>query len=79
MSVIPSKGREWWPRLNDVSRATMTVYAAKVHNTGAAVVFPGCGYQFLAMDLEVEDLRLAELARYYMSIAEVPRAGFGSH
>jgi acetyl esterase/lipase len=31
----------------------MTVYAAKGVNTGvAAVVFPGGGYQFLAMDLE---------------------------
>jgi len=31
----------------------MTVYAAKGSNTGVAVVvFPGGGYQFLAMDLE---------------------------
>jgi acetyl esterase/lipase len=31
----------------------MTVYEAKGHNTGAAVVvFPGGGFQFLAMDLE---------------------------
>ena len=52
-SVGPPKGREWWPRVNDVSRPTMTVYAAKGHNTGVAVVvFPGGGYQFLAMDLE---------------------------
>ena len=37
----------------DVSRPTMTVYAAKGRNTGVAVVvFPGGGYQFLAMDLE---------------------------
>jgi len=36
-----------------VSRPTMTVYAARGHNTGAAVVvFPGGGYQVLAMDLE---------------------------
>ncbi len=36
-----------------VSRPTMTVYAPKGHNTGAAVVvFPGGGYQVLAMDLE---------------------------
>jgi acetyl esterase/lipase len=34
----------------DVSRPTMTVYAAKGHNTGVAVVvFPGGGYQALAM------------------------------
>jgi hypothetical protein len=40
-------------RANDVSRPTMTAYAAKGRNTGAAVVvFPGGGYQFLAMDLE---------------------------
>src|SRR5580692_2220850 len=52
-SVGPPKGREWWPRANDVSRPTMTVYAAKGRNTGVAVVvFPGGGYQFLAMDLE---------------------------
>jgi acetyl esterase/lipase len=36
-----------------VSRPTMTVYAARGYNTGAAVlVFPGGGYQVLAMDLE---------------------------
>jgi acetyl esterase/lipase len=52
-SVGPPAGREWWPRVNDVSRPTMTVYAAKGRNTGVAVVvFPGGGYQFLAMDLE---------------------------
>jgi acetyl esterase/lipase len=52
-SVGPPEGREWWPRANDVSRPTMTVYAPNSHNTGlAVVVFPGGGYQFLAMDLE---------------------------
>jgi hypothetical protein len=52
-SWVPPKGREWWPRANDVSRPTMTVYAARGRNTGAAmVVFPGGGNQFLAMDLE---------------------------
>jgi acetyl esterase/lipase len=36
-----------------VSRPTMTVYAPRDHNTGVAVVvFPGGGYQVLAMDLE---------------------------
>lgn len=36
-----------------VSRPTMTVYAPKGRNTGVAmVVFPGGGYQVLAMDLE---------------------------
>jgi len=52
-SVGPPAGREWWPRANDVSRPTMTVYAPKGRNSGVAiVVFPGGGYQFLAMDLE---------------------------
>src|SRR6185312_2461111 len=52
-SVGPPEGRDWWPRANDVSRPTMTVYAAKGSNTGVAmVVLPGGGYQFLAMDLE---------------------------
>jgi acetyl esterase/lipase len=36
-----------------VSRPTMTLYAPKGRNTGVAVVvFPGGGYQVLAMDLE---------------------------
>jgi acetyl esterase/lipase len=52
-SVGPPPGRDWWPRANDVSRPTMTVYAPQGRNTGAAVVvFPGGGYRFLAMDLE---------------------------
>ena len=52
-SVGPPPGREWWPRANDVSRPTMTVYAPQGHNTGiAVVVFPGGGYQFVAMDSE---------------------------
>jgi acetyl esterase/lipase len=52
-TVGPPAGRKWWPRANDVSQPTMTVYAPKGRNTGAAIlVFPGGGYQFLAMDLE---------------------------
>jgi acetyl esterase/lipase len=52
-AVGPPEGREWWPRANDVSRPTMAVYAAKGRDTGVAVVvFPGGGYQFLAMNLE---------------------------
>jgi acetyl esterase/lipase len=45
-------GRPWvW--VNGVVVPTMTVYSPKVRNTGAAVVvFPGGGYQILAMDLE---------------------------
>ncbi len=40
-------------RLGNVSVPTLTVYLAKSKNTGAAVVvFPGGGYQILAIDLE---------------------------
>ena len=40
-------------RWSNVSRPTMTVYSPKGKNTGAAVVvFPGGGYQILAIDLE---------------------------
>jgi acetyl esterase/lipase len=39
--------------ISNVSRPTMTVYAPKRKNTGAAVVvFPGGGYEILAIDLE---------------------------
>jgi acetyl esterase/lipase len=39
--------------VNNVTRPTMTVYAPAGKNTGAAVVvFPGGGYQTLAIDLE---------------------------
>jgi len=39
--------------VSNVTRPTMTVYAPKGRNTGAAVVvFPGGGYQILAIDLE---------------------------
>jgi acetyl esterase/lipase len=42
-----------WVYVGKVSRPTMTVYAPKEKNTGAAVVvFPGGGYQILAIDLE---------------------------
>jgi acetyl esterase/lipase len=52
-SAGPPEGRDWWPRANDVSVPTMTMYEPKGRNTGvAAVVFPGGGYQMLAMDLE---------------------------
>ncbi len=40
-------------RLGNVSQPTLTVYSPKGNNTGAAVVvFPGGGYQILAIDLE---------------------------
>ncbi|HEX9452692.1 MAG TPA: alpha/beta hydrolase [Burkholderiales bacterium] len=42
-----------WPKVTNVSRPTITVYAPKGRSSGAAVVvFPGGGYQMLAMDLE---------------------------
>src|SRR5437870_13089198 len=42
-----------WTYIQNVSRPTLTIYSPPEHNTGAAViVFPGGGYQILAMDLE---------------------------
>src|SRR5882762_8576597 len=42
-----------WLYVRNVSRPTLTVYSPKGKNTGAAVVvFPGGGYQILAIDLE---------------------------
>ena len=42
-----------WRFVANVSRPTLTVYSPKDRNTGAAVVvFPGGGYQVLAIDLE---------------------------
>jgi hypothetical protein len=39
--------------VSNVTRPTMTVYSPNGKNTGAAVVvFPGGGYQVLAIDLE---------------------------
>lgn len=51
-NVVSPGGRPWAAACN-VSRPTMTVYAPKGKNTGvAAVVFPGGGYNCLAIDLE---------------------------
>jgi acetyl esterase/lipase len=42
-----------WMSVSNVSQPTLTVYAPTGKNTGAAVVvFPGGGFQVLAMDLE---------------------------
>jgi acetyl esterase/lipase len=42
-----------WDYVENVSRPTMTVYSPTGRNTGTAVVvFPGGGYQILAIDLE---------------------------
>ena len=46
-------GNRPWTYVNHVSRPTITVYAPQGKNTGAAVlVFPGGGYNILAIDLE---------------------------
>jgi acetyl esterase/lipase len=46
-------GGKPWIYVSNVSRPTMTVYSPEGKNTGAAVVvFPGGGYQILAVDLE---------------------------
>ena len=51
-NVPPTTGVPWIAVCN-VSQPTMTVYSPKGTNTGVAVVvFPGGGYQCLAMDLE---------------------------
>lgn len=42
-----------WVYVDNVAKSTMTVYSPKGNNTGVAVVvFPGGGYQVLAIDLE---------------------------
>lgn len=42
-----------WTYINNVSRPTITVYSPEKNNTGVGVVvFPGGGYQILAIDLE---------------------------
>jgi len=49
----PETVRADWPKIENVSRPTMTRYAPQGHNSRVAVVvFPGGGYQSLAMDLE---------------------------
>jgi acetyl esterase/lipase len=46
-------GGKPWLAVSNVARPTLTVYAPKGKNTGAAVlVFPGGGFEVLAMDLE---------------------------
>lgn len=56
-SVGTGEGKRPWTKVGDVSRPTITVYTATRQNTGAAaVVFPGGGYQVLAMDLEGTDI-----------------------
>ena len=46
-------GGQPWTYVDKVSQPTLTVYSPKGRNTGAAVVvFPGGGYNVLAIDLE---------------------------
>jgi acetyl esterase/lipase len=50
---VGAPGGTPWLRVLNVSQPTMTVYSPKGTNTGVAVVvFPGGGYQLLAIDLE---------------------------
>jgi acetyl esterase/lipase len=58
-TVVDASGHEQlvggrpWIYVDRVSRPTMTVYSPQARNTGAAVVvFPGGGYNVLAIDLE---------------------------
>lgn len=58
-TVVDSAGRprlvggKPWVYVDRVSRPTLTVYSPRAGNTGAAVVvFPGGGYNVLAIDLE---------------------------
>jgi acetyl esterase/lipase len=58
-TVVDKAGKEKlvggkpWVYVDKVSQPTMTVYSPKGTNTGAAVVvFPGGGYEILAIDLE---------------------------
>ena len=58
-TVVDSAGRERlvggrpWVYVGNVVQPTMTVYSPAGHNTGAAIiVFPGGGYNVLAIDLE---------------------------
>ncbi len=53
LQVNPPVAGKPWLAVTNVSIPTLTVYAPKGHNSGTAVVvFPGGGFQVLAMDLE---------------------------
>jgi hypothetical protein len=63
-----------WRYIRDVSKPTLTVYSPHGKNTGAAiVVFPGGGYQILAIDLEGTEV-CDWLIRHYLRAVEVPGA-----
>lgn len=53
---LPVAGRPWLA-VSNVAQPTMTVYSPTGKNTGVAVVvFPGGGYEILAIDLEGEEV-----------------------
>ena len=62
-------------RLGNVSTPTLTLYSPQGNNTGAAVVvFPGGGYQILAIDLEgTEVCDWLNSIRHHLRPAQVPR------
>lgn len=73
-----------WVAVVNVSQPTMTVYSPKGKNTGVAVVvFPGGGYQCLAIDLEGTEICdwltsrgiTAVLLKYRVPIKRVGRYG----
>ena len=74
----PVAGKPWVAVYN-VSRPTLTVYAPQGDNTGAAVlVFPGGGYNILAIDLEgteVCDWLTAKGMTCVLLKYRVPRSG----
>ena len=50
-------GGKPWTWVTNVSHPTITIYSPKVKNSGAAaIVFPGGGYQGLAIDLEGSEI-----------------------
>jgi acetyl esterase/lipase len=54
---VEGKPRSFQGAVTNVTRPTMTVYAPNGKNTGAAVVvFPGSGFQMLAIDLEGKEV-----------------------
>lgn len=75
----PLVGGRVWIYVSNVSRPTLTVYSPTGANTGAAVVvFPGGGYQILAIDLEgteVCDWLTAKGITCVLLKYRVPRSG----
>ena len=74
-NVTPTAGMPWIAVCN-VSQPTMTVYSPKGTNTGVAVVvFPGGGYNCLAIDLEGTEICDWLTSRgHHRCAVEIPRA-----